>query len=70
MVEKPVDILIVLCAVVLSVFSSAAAQDRSNSTGGGPKITHGIDLPPDKFFLDKIFNKYGDEGFISFEVSV
>lgn len=54
------------CAVVVLV---AALATIASGDIVPPKTTNTWCLPAEQFYIDKIFDKYGDKGVITFEVS-
>lgn len=55
------------CVVVVLV---AALATTASGDIVPPKTVNTWSLNPENFYIDKIFDKYGDKGVITFEVSV
>lgn len=64
---RSVATMLTSCAVVVLV---AALATTASGDIVPPKTVNTWCLPADQFYIDKIFDKYGDKGVITFQVSV
>lgn len=64
--SRSVATMLTSCAVVVLV---AALATTASGDIVAPKTVNTWCLPAEQFYIDKIFDKYGDKGVITFEVS-